>query len=879
MADSVRVDRTADDDKRLLERDAELDQLRGAFGAARNGAGGSVVVCGAAGTGKTRLVEWFLGHVGDASVLVGGCDDLLAPRPLGPFRDMVRANPALADRLPAEPDREELLSALMGALEGSGGPTVVIVEDAHWADDATIDILRYLARRVPALPALLVITLRDTEIDDRHPANNVLAGPAGTIPTRIDLHPLSLAAVTELADDIRAVGLEPGLEADAVHRIAGGNPFLVSQLLASDSPRAIDLAKESLLARSHQLSTEGQLVLRMLSVLPDGADPTLARRLFGDRSAGLREAEASGLLRSTPTRIRFGHELGRSAVFEGMSFGERMDTADRAVDALAGSGADPLLLLRLAQDAGDGQRAAALAVDLLEGAETAEPQERWRLLAVALAAPAGLPPERVADLHRSAAEVGRWTNRHREALGHAERAVEILSELDGIHPSLAAALVTLADARASIGSHNRAGETLGRAEALLAERPDDELRVEMNTMLASAALVAGDLDLAIERLDRSIDEAETNGWSAELVRALGLRAVALGGPMTAGGDDDLVRALRLGRRECRSRAHATNLRLFSMLHLRNGQPSPALDLADEATRYACEHGFEDLRFAARVQRAVVILEQGRTKEAEATLTELLDGAPDPGASAIVAEAGLAAIWTRRGDPRAAERVESVWSAALAVGDVESLAAAGLVRAEHLWLEGGEEPLRRFAQRLVELGRRHRHQQLRADALRVLQRLGDEVEPFDGCPATQAAALAGDHRLAAARWQQSGQPHRQALELIESMDAPIAFEGLRLLDRAGAVRTADRARHWLRTRGLHGVPRGPRKTADGAIPTLTSRQADVLCHIAEGLTNQQIADELFVARRTVDSHVSAILNRMNANDRHEAVAEARARGLL
>ena len=895
----------------LLERSGDLRLLTDAYDAACEGSGATVVVCGSAGMGKTSLVQAFLQHLSERALdpgapepttFVGGCDDLIAPRSFGPFRDMARTTGLLDDELIRNPNREDLLAGLFDVIDRPTRPAVMVVEDAHWADDASIDVLRYLARRVVSMHALLIVTLRDREVDGSHPVRNLLAGPTSTAPIRLDLRPLSVDAVGELVREMPVLAGEPTLDAQALHEISGGNPFLVDQLLSAQPGDATRSARETLVARAERLTPDGRGVLQVLSVLPEGADPTVARMLFGDRPGALHEAEGSGLLASSADRIRFRHELGRTAVVESMSFGERMAATNQVLDALIDTGADPALLVHLARSAGDGRRATRFALEILDsGLAPTNHRETWKLTRIALETTVGLPVERIAGLHLAAARAGRLTNNHAEAVRHAEKAVDLLTEHGGggggggggdnggLDGPLASAWLTVAMIRSATGDHHRSGAALRRARALLEGGPVTEEWVRCNTLMASATFIAGNLDESIRLATESIDLADTNGWTQELVYALGVRGVARGGPIEGSdrmgvtdGLPDLERAIRLGAMHGPPDRHAANLHNLSVLHLRNAETRRADELAVEAERYSREHGLDNLLFHSQVQRANVMIQQGRTEEAEALLNDSIERASDPGAIKASADAALARIWARRGDPMAADLVERAWSEAAGTGEIQKMAVAGVARLEYLWLQGDDEPVRRFAQHLAGLGEQHGHHRLRADALRTLQRLGETgpaVAPFDGCPRPLAAALAGDHRLAAELWEEAGQPYEQALELVESTDTSMAFEGLRLLDRAGASRAADLVRQRLRVRGLQGVPRGPRRSSDGAVPVLTDRQADVLRLIAQGLTNAQIADELFVARRTVDNHVSAILSRLGVEGRHEAVSEAAARGLL
>jgi predicted ATPase len=174
----------------LLERDRALATLTEAHTGAARGSGRAVIVSGEAGIGKTALVTRFTRDL-DARVLWGTCDDLSIPRPLGPFRDIAELEPALAAGAAPHEIQARLLSEL-------GEPTVLVLEDLHWADDATLDVITVLGRRIAGLPALLVLTFRGGEAPPGHPLHAALGAVAGTS-AFVELAPLSASAVASLA--------------------------------------------------------------------------------------------------------------------------------------------------------------------------------------------------------------------------------------------------------------------------------------------------------------------------------------------------------------------------------------------------------------------------------------------------------------------------------------------------------------------------------------------------------------------------------------------------------------------------------------------------------------------------------------------------------
>ena len=167
----------------LVERTNELLILAETFKEAAQGRGATVVVSGEPGIGKTALVREFTESLGNrVRVLWGVCDDLTSPRPLGPFRDIARHG-----EMPATADRDELLEALADVLSFKQRPAVLVIEDVHWIDDASVDIIRYLVRRLATLPAMLIMTRRSEEMAPEHPLRRAMAGLTHSELRRIEL--------------------------------------------------------------------------------------------------------------------------------------------------------------------------------------------------------------------------------------------------------------------------------------------------------------------------------------------------------------------------------------------------------------------------------------------------------------------------------------------------------------------------------------------------------------------------------------------------------------------------------------------------------------------------------------------------------------------
>jgi predicted ATPase len=229
-------------------------------------------------------------------------------------------------------------------------PAVVVVEDAQWADAASLDIVRYLARRIDRLAALLVVSYRDEELGDDNPFRRMVGALAGPSVVRIELEGLSDEAVAGLA---AAAGLDPGLAVAAV----GGNPFYLTEVLAAPAAAVPPSVRHAVQARFASLPAACRAALERLAVVPAGAEPWLVGALVEDPSA-LEPAERRGMLVAAQGRVGFRHELARRAVELSLPSTRRMDHHRRVLAALTEAGAEPSRLVHHAVAAGDEQATA-----------------------------------------------------------------------------------------------------------------------------------------------------------------------------------------------------------------------------------------------------------------------------------------------------------------------------------------------------------------------------------------------------------------------------------------------------------------------------------------------------------------------------------------
>lgn len=336
----------------LLERSRALSTLSSALAAVIGGAQGRLVLVGGeAGVGKTALMQRFCAEQdGAARVLWGACEVLFTPRPLGPLLDIARATGnGLGQLIASGAKPYEVADSLMRELRARA-PTILVLEDLHWADEATLDVLRLLSRRLKAVPALVLATYRDDGLDRLHPLRIVLGELATAASVdRIGLTRLSPAAVAALAGP-------HGVDPDELYRRTGGNPFFVTEVLAAGDAQVPGTVRDAVLARTARLSPAAMSLLEAAAVVPWQAELWLLEALAGEAVGRLDECLASGMLVAEPNGIAFRHELARLAVERSLGPHRRVALHRAALVALVDSPtgeADAARLAHHAEGAGD----------------------------------------------------------------------------------------------------------------------------------------------------------------------------------------------------------------------------------------------------------------------------------------------------------------------------------------------------------------------------------------------------------------------------------------------------------------------------------------------------------------------------------------------
>jgi DNA-binding CsgD family transcriptional regulator/tetratricopeptide (TPR) repeat protein len=852
----------------LLERASQLQMLDSALTLAKGGQGCVTLVYGEAGIGKTSLVEHFLNeHKTKWRILQGACDSLFTPRPLGPLHDIApQTQGNLSALLESESRRTAIFSACLNELQQQA--TILVIEDVHWADEATIDLLKYLGRRIRQTGSLLLLTYREEEVGVDHPLRLLL----GDLASSGNLHRIPLAALTQNA--VRSLAGGRSVDALMLHRLTNGNPFFITEVLAGESGSPATI-RDAILARAARLSVAARGVLEAAAVIGSRMEPWLLSNITGTESGFIEECLARGMLHSQGDYYVFRHELVRQTILESLSPRKRIGFHRQILDVLKAfpeTSTDWLRLVNHAEELKDVNAVLEFAPSAARQASaTSAHREATRLYELALRFAEALPPaEHARLLEAYILELG-FKNRVFDEIPVLHKTIEIWRSL-GDRLREGANLASLAEALHLLGRNTESEEVSKAAIAMLeALPPSAELgraykgQCYIRMMHRDCAEAVGWGEKAITLAERFAD-IETVARTYDYLGAATLifdyeRGRAL-----------LEKSLALGRE-----ANLTFSVAGAFNHL--GEVSVEVYQVANADAYLAEgikHSMErddDYHLQSMLpSQALTRLYQGRWTEANEIIARALARADLDIEARSYALLALGRLHARQGLSDARSLLDDALQLSMQADSVPHMGWTQAARIEAAWLaDGNVGHVLEETRPIYDLTVSKKHPWLVGELAFWRWRAGEEISSPGWVAKPFSLQMSGDWQAAATEWEKRGCPYEQALALADG-DEAAQLKSLDIFERLGALVIAEKLKHKMRAQGAR-IPRGPRPATRENPFGLTPREMELLSCLVEGLSNNAIAKRLSLSPRTVEHHIASILQKMTVGSRNEAVTLA------
>jgi DNA-binding CsgD family transcriptional regulator/tetratricopeptide (TPR) repeat protein len=859
----------------LLERESELVALHAWLDDVATGAGCIVLVSGEAGIGKTSLLKQFAAEQCKAArVLWGGCEALFTPHPLAPLYDIARqAGGEFPLAIAAATQRDAVFNITIDYLTRAPGPAILIFEDVHWADEATLDLIKFLGRRLQRLGVMLILSYRDDEVGAKHPLRSVIGDLPLSFDRRLPLSPLSGQAVAALA---RAAGWP----AQRLHEFTCGNPFFVTEVLAV-SDRVPDTVRDAVMGRVARLSDAARAVANVAALIPGKAERWLLDKVAMATGAAVEECLGVGMVALADGSLAFRHELARCAVEEHQPLPQRRDLHAQILDALLNHTGDEIATARLVHHADHAGNSAAVLY--------------YAPLAARRAASLGA--------HREAAAHYASALRHAGALPGTERA--LLFESRSYECYLTDQIVEAIEAReAALALWRNGGNRLKEGDSLrwlsrlswfngqraVAEQsaaqaveilqgmpPGRELAMAYSNRAQLAAL-AGDIAPALEWGRKAIDLATALNDKETLSHALNNVGTAKVARLDSSGLADLDRSLRLalseGYQEHAARAYCN----LASTGVRVRDFARANRYFEAGLAYCDKYDLDSWARYMTAYRAVKHLLQGEWERATEDAQAVIQHPRLAAVTKIPALVALGLVRVRRGDPGAEATLREAWDLAVPTGEVQRIGPIIAARAEAAWLKGRPQEALPDLRQACELASKRADSWVRGELALWLWRCSGSTDGLAGIIEPFAAQIAGDWRRSASAWEAIGCPYEAAAALSDGDEETGLRRALDAFERLGAAPMAGILRRKLRANGIRRIARGAQERNRKNPHGLTGRELKVLGLLVQGGRNADIARRLFISEKTVDHHVSAILAKLEVRSRGEAAAAAHRLGL-
>ncbi len=862
----------------LIERNGFLELLQSEFERSIHKEGHCVFLGGEAGIGKTSLVRQFCREKEkEVKILYGTCDALFTPRPLAPFYDVaLQMQNGLIQNSGDISDRTALFSHFLHELSNQKEPSVIVFEDIHWADEATLDFIKFFARRITRIRCLFILTYRNDEMNTLNPLRNIFGQVPADSFTRLSLTPLSKEAVGRMAE-------EKGWSGEDVYSISGGNPFYVHEILASYSTGIPENIKDSVLTVYQRQDEKVKRVWEILAVMPTGLELRYLEKLDPLLAMAARDSLAVGILILKNNLLFFKHELYRRTIESALSPLLRITLNKNILEQFLNSFLENKEIERIVHHAKNANEYHLVVQYAPEAAKTAAclgaHTEASKLYLSAIEYYQGTDKDLLVQFYECYAYECYLTNKIREAIIYTGKALTIWKDKNNTDKT-GNSMRFLSRLWWYEANHKQSESFAIQAIELLESQPSSRAKAMAFSNMSQFRMLSGITEDALFWGEKAMQIAKELGNKNALSHALNnIGTVYMWIPSSkekgiALLEESLVIAMKNGYHEHAARAY-TNLGNCGM-DIKDY--ALTAKMVEQGIQYCEERNLYGLTSCLISCKARLNLEKGDWLTAENIADRLFKNGNLPPIARIELLVMLAKIKMRRGEDGALALLLEAKPRAFGILELEYMIPVMAALLEYEWITGNnvvdEQAVQLTITMVGKMGNMYKNSEFAYWLTRSGRREIHLKDHYAGYQ-MQNKKQAGE---AATLWEKLGCPYEQALALYEGTEKD-KKDAVSLVHALGALAIYEKWKQEMKASGIKSIPRGLRKSTQSNPALLTGRELDVLHLLKEGLQNKEIADRLFISPKTVDHHISSTLFKLEVNTRVKAVQEAEKLGIL
>ena len=852
----------------LIERTDVLSLLQTEFEKTIRGEGHCVLINGEAGIGKTALVKSFCKQQ-ECIIYQGSCDALFTPRPLAPLYDIIwQIKKDLWSVSHTIEERSELFLKVFYELSLHNKNILIVFEDIHWADEATLDFIKFFIRRLHQLRCLFILTYRDDDSHSGHSLKNTFGSLSPDLLTRIQLNPLSRQAVYKMAE-------EKGFDPEPVYAISAGNPFYVTEILASYSPGIPENIKDSILAVYNQQAEGTRNAWQMCSVIPEGLEVSRFAKLKSSWE-GMDHCFALKIIVVKNDRIIFKHELYRRTIEASLSPFKRIALNKTILELFLQTfdEKDIERIVHYAKHANEYKTVAQYApIAAKQAAAVGAHVEASKLFLTAIEYSEADDTDMFPKLYEDYAYECYLINQIKEAIIYEGKALKLWRQKNEIEK--AGNCMRFLSRLWWFDGNRAEAEKYGReAIELLQSEPPSKAKALAFSNVSQLKMLCDEHDECIQWGSLAIDMAKEINDDEILCHALnnvGCSQWKSDYTDNAGKNillESLNLALKHSFHEHAARAYSNIISVALM--------AKDYELCQEylpgAINYCEERNLDASKNYKLYMKARILLETGNPKAAAAIAENLLSDPNQLGTAKMGSSIVMLTIKMRQGKNDILPLLLEAKNLIFKTQEHQRIIPLVIAILQYEWLSEMSMLSDKELTTSIDLVQKVTAITLNSEFDFWLKKVRKQDIQLPKLYEPYQLLKDGEVHLSASFWEKKNCYFEQAMALFEG-DEEDKKAALTILQQMEANAICEKIKMEMRAGGIKKIPRGQRESTKTNPMNLTNRELDVLQLLQKGIQNKEIAQSLFISPKTVDNHISNILFKLDVNSRSKAVHEA------